>query len=294
MAIGQQARTSTGRGAPPAPPKPQLVSMSTASFTAGGLIDDIDVEITDVAACTFDWNGSAPQDTPALAIEFTDMNGAQHQQYYALGKPEDWQPSEDGTGFVSVSGKTGIVATTNLGMFLQSLVECNFPDDRLADGNLKEALIGLKCHVIQKQTERKGLVRVGKNADRAFGVLVVNAIHALPGEAVASPKKAGVRAGAKPAPTPGKPANNKANGATTVDDNDVDAVIAELLLSMVSEADGNQVAKKLIAPAVSKHFGTPELQKLRNKAVTRSVQPDFLKSLTEQGMTFDGAVLSLG
>ena len=57
----------------------------------------LDVEITDYLACTYDFNGNAPADTPAAAIEFTDPNGTAHVQYYSMGKSEDWQPAEDGT-----------------------------------------------------------------------------------------------------------------------------------------------------------------------------------------------------
>ena len=90
----------------PAAPAVTYISLSPDDATQGGLIDDIDVEITDAATCEWDYNGQQ-EAGPALAIEFTDPNGATHAQYYSAGKAIDWSPTENGEGFQAVSGKQG-------------------------------------------------------------------------------------------------------------------------------------------------------------------------------------------
>src|ERR1700730_12955956 len=133
MALQANKATAGRTAAPPAPPKPQRISMNPETFTAGGLINDIDITITDAQTVVWDMNGAVSGDTPFLALEMTDTNGTAHIQYYSAGKPEDWQPEESGEGFISPSGKTGINGTTNLGMFLASAVEAGFPKEMFND-----------------------------------------------------------------------------------------------------------------------------------------------------------------
>ena len=262
--------------------------MSPDAFTFG-LIDDVDVEFTDAGCATAaqvpEYTVDDPA-TPLFLIEMTDVNGTAHNQFYSLGKSEDWAPSESGDGFVSVSGKTSINATSNLGMFLKSLVAEGFPVDRLATGNLK-CIIGTKCHVMMKQTDRKSLIRQGKNADRPSGVLLVSKIHSLPG---ADTSKSAAKA-------PGKPAagtvakGGKTNGAPTAktdDASDIDSVLVEKLMEALAEKD--PLPKKSLLQIASGAFkGTPQ----HSAAIKRSNDSSFLKGLPEQGINFDGAQFTL-
>src|ERR1700722_18033374 len=208
MALAKAQSTAT-RTAPLAPPKPTRVSMNPETFTAGGLINDIDITISDAQTTTWDMNGAVSSDTPFLAVEMTDGNGTSHVQYYSAGKPEDWAPEESGEGFVSPSGKTGINGTTNLGMFLASLVEAGFPKESFDDGNLK-VIIGTHAHVLQKQLDRQGLIRTGKNAARPSSVLLISKIHELPGASSAKPAAIG-----KPNGSAGKATASPAASAST-------------------------------------------------------------------------------
>ena len=291
MAIGKKTASASASSAP------ALVSMSPENFTFG-LIDDVDVEFTDAACATA---SSVPEytvddpDTPLFIVEMTDVNGTSHNQFYSLGKSDDWQPSAAGDGFVSVSGKSTINATSNLGMFIKSLVESGFPTEILASGNLK-SITGTKCHVLMKQTDRKTIVRVGKNADRPSGVLLVSKIHALPGADTATKGKSSPAAATKAA------AGGKANGAAattpsaaTTASGDSDAVDTELVpavMAALAENDGQLMKKDLIKIA-NDTFNTPELKSLRNKAIGRANQPAFMAKLQESGVNVDGAKLSL-
>lgn len=292
MAIAQKASASASASTsrPAAPPKPQRVSMSPDTFTAGGLINDIDITITDAQTTVWDMNGAVSPDTPFLAVEMTDPNGTAHVQYYSAGKPEDWQPEDSGEGFVSSSGKTGINGTTNLGMFLGSLVEAGFPTDSLRDGNLK-AIIGTQCHVLQKVLERQGLIRTGKNATRPNQVLLVSKIHVLPGSGSGSTARgasgAGAKTGSGAAKTTAKPNGHAAAAAASSANagDDVDASIYTALQLHLAEL-GEPMPVKGMAKVVFDYFKANGLDG-GNKAVARCSKQDFRASLADNGIVYD-------
>lgn len=284
MAIAQRAKAT-----PAAPPAPVRVSLNPDSATHGGLIDDIDVEITDAQTALYDYGGQSDSgEVPVLAVEFTDVNGKAEIQYYSLGKAEDWAPTEDGSGFVALSGKTGFNDSTNIMRFFKSLVEQGFPSDKLDEGDVK-VLIGLKAHVNQTVVERTGLVRTGKNAARPPQVLLVTKIHHLPGAKGTAPVKAA--AGTKAA---GGKANGAAAAATTTASagDDIDAKVTEVLQAALME--NSPIAKKDIGKLVFQALTAEKLPTAQvNKHVMRSGAADFLKSLAEIGIGFDGKELSL-
>lgn len=281
MALGKQTTKAVTT--------PTYISLSPDDATQGGLVDDIDVEISDAATCEWDYNGQQPAG-PALAIEFTDKNGAQYQQYYSAGKPEDWTPTDDGCGFAAVSGKTGFNNSTNLMKFFASLVEAGFPKELLAAGNVK-ALVGTSCHVNQVVQERKGLVRTGKNADRPSTVLLVSKIHSLPGADTKGTAGAGKVAGKVGGAT--KTAGGKPNGAAAAEpDSEVDAIDAALIGALTEAlADTDPLPKKALLKLASDAFKGQG--KLHSQAIARSNNPVFLKSLVDSGIAFDGAQFSL-
>jgi len=297
------AITQTRGRAAAAPPPPQLVSCSIDNFSTG-LIDDIDVEITDAQTCEWDYNGTQPPG-PALCLELTDVNGQQHVQYWSAGKADDWSPSEDGRGFIAVSGKTKISNSSNLFHLVESLVNNDVPNDLFAAGDFK-ALIGLKGHVEQKTLERKGLIRTGKNADRPSQVLVFTKVDSLPGAeppaktAAKTPTRTAAGKQAAPAQTKAA-AGGRANGAASqapaaqaaapAGGDDVDAEIAAALVAALAER-GDSIPKKEIGKIVFAAFSGGDA-KVRNHAVARSNDAAFLKSLGDQGIAFDGTAIAM-
>lgn len=295
MAIAQTT-ASRKPAAPPAPPKPQRMSMNPDTFTSGGLINDVDVFITDAGTVCWDMNGIVDPTTPFLAVEMTDDNGTAHTQYYSAGKPEDLQPEESHEGFVSPSGKSGINSGTNLGMFLASLTENGFPKEMLDDGNLK-VIIGTRAHVIQKAVERQGIIRTGKNAQRPSTVLLVSKIHALPGADTVAPKATAGKPtmGGKPAAATvsGKP-NGKATGATAAASPASDIDDADLYAALrggIPEGDTIQV--KEIAKLVFGYYNENGMEKLANKAVARAGTQAFRATLNDNGFVYEPPVLGL-
>lgn len=266
------------------PPQPQRVSLNPDTATQG-FLDDVDVEFTDALAVMWDYNGQQPEG-PALCVEMTDVNGGQHIQYYSAGKAEDWGVTEDNTGFTAISGKTGVNAQTNLMKFMESLTAAGFPKETLDQGDVK-AIVGTKCHINQVVQERKGLIRTGKNADRPSTLLLVSKIHSLPG--ADAPAK-GVAKGKAAAPAATKAAGGKPNGAAaaTAAADDIDSVLIAKLTEALAEND--PLPKKSLLQIASGAFkGTPQ----HSKAIARSNSPEFLKSLGESGISYDGAQFSL-
>jgi len=274
-------------------PAPGLVSMAPDSFTTG-MFDDQDGTITDCVAATASQAENytkAPPDTPLFIAEITDVNGSQHKQYWSLGEAADWQPSDDGKGFIPISGKGGINRTSNLGMFLDSLVQEGYPAESLASGDLTQ-LIGLKAHFIVKKTDRTIVRRDKDEAPKPTGVLIVNKIHALPGtkSASAPASKAAVGGKANGAATTAKTAAAKPADAGDFDD--VDEILVPAVLEALGDAEGGLEKKQLVKIA-NTVFNTAENKALRNKAIGRANQPGFMAKLEESGVTVDGARLSL-
>lgn len=270
-----------------APAAPALISLAPDAFTLG-LFDDQDGTITDAATCVFDWNGSAPSDTPALALEITDVNGGTHQQYWSLGSGADWEPSENGEGFVAKSGKTSINRSTNLGMLLESMVAEGFPAELLATGNLK-CLIGTTAHWLMKKTERTGLIRAAGKENKPSGTLIVSKIHSLPGaDTKASPKATAGKTAVVTAAVGGK-ANGKAVTATKDSATDeIDSVLTSAIIDALGETD--PLPKKSLIQIASAAFkGTPN----HSKAIARVNSAVFIASLADSGVSTDGAQFSL-
>jgi len=272
--------------APAQPPQTALgfVSLNPNTFTAGGLIDDIDVEITDALAVEWDYNGQAPLG-PALAIEFTDVNGVAHIQYYSAGKLEDWRAHESGEGFMAQSGKTGFNGSSNIAKFIDSLLKAGFPEALMNSGNVK-VYVGLKCHVQQTAAERKGLIRTGKNADRPSTTLLVTKIHSLPGSVGGGASQSPV-ASAQVRP------NGQAAGQATAGTEDVDSTIVQALLEALVEPD-TVISKKDLNKVVFQYYTKQGItDRVRNQAVVRSGNQEFLKSLAEVGIAYDGATIQM-
>lgn len=299
------ARAAAGSSSPKAATNPNtdtsavaFVSLSPDTFGAGGLIDDIDVEITDSLAVSWDYNGQqAPG--PALAVEYTDVNGGQHIQYYSCGKAEDWQPHESGEGFVPVSGKTGFVNNSNIALLFDSLVKAGFPKEHLT-GNVK-VIIGTKGHVLQQIQERKGLIRTGKNADRPSSVLLISKITELPagiggGVTGASAPVAAASAQAH-TQTTGKPngaaaATSGASATVTDLDAELQSYLQTALLELpegVSAIEKKEIVKIVFKKATEAGKAAAD----RNKAVIRAGQQDFLNSLPAVGISYTGTEIAL-
>jgi hypothetical protein len=311
-------------------PQKQFVPLNQAA--QGGIVDDIDVLIADAAFVQWDYNGAIDHEVLALGIQFQDDNGKQYDQYYSAGELTYFVPSDDGAGIVPVADKQMINDNTNAWKFISSLMECGFPEDKLASGNVKE-FVGTKVHIKQiAQPVRQGLIRGGKNADRTPTVLLVTAILGLPGEQQAAKPKTTVGGkvpGAQTRPTPtqtklgsaptaaGKAATSQARlGASTASSSksvkpngaagasvpaasdDHLTIALDVLNEILMEQGGPVIKKDLSKLAFQKlgervQAGTLDA-KLKTKMAQLIFQDANLHAWQEQGaIQYDGAQVSL-
>jgi hypothetical protein len=204
-------------------------SMLPSTFVEGGLWDDLDVEISDIAWSKFNFaKEGAPQNLKlALILELWPLSGLEagqqpFQQAFSGGDLKYFVPSADDDGAypIAVGDKSALNSNTNAAMFTISLFECATPEQAawlanesgLASGNCK-GLVGLKFHVKRMpQKERKGLsAQEGEQGPKS--ILLATNIIALPGETESVVPAEGAQAAAKPAAQVAKPAS-RATGAT--------------------------------------------------------------------------------
>jgi hypothetical protein len=167
--------------------KPKRASLRPSDFTTGGLIDDVDITVTEARFVMWDYAGQLRDPIPALAVtmetggEGTPLTET-YTQYYSAGDSRNLMPSADGKALEIVGGTGGLKSSSNAGHFLVSLVNAGFPEDRLLEGDIS-VLDAMECHVHRiPQPERKGLIKTPKQGDREATILVVSKIHHFPWE----------------------------------------------------------------------------------------------------------------
>ena len=154
------------------------VSLNPSDFVeGGGLLNDVDVIVKQARFTIFDYDGKADP-VPALEIMFDTGDKELIKQCWSMGKVTDWQPSKDGHKLVPIGKATGIVRTSNGGMFFESMVNAGVPADLLSDGDISK-IEGMELHVIRVDVKREGLqLREGQRQPQ---VLIVDKLISLPG-----------------------------------------------------------------------------------------------------------------
>lgn len=195
-------------------------SMLPSTFTEGGLWDDVDVEISDIAWVKFNFakEGAPAQIRLALGVECWPLEGLEaghepNKQMFSAGDLKYFVPSADDNGAYAmpVGNKSAMNSNTNSSLFITSLFEVATPEqaawlnETLASGNCK-GLIGLKLHVKRvPQKERKGLSQQ-ENQDRTPTVMLATNLIALPGETDSVVTEGAGQAAAPVAATAARPA----------------------------------------------------------------------------------------
>lgn len=158
------------------------VSFRMSDAEAGGLMDDINAEVVLCEAVTWDYMGKA-EPAPALHLQLKADDGAVADQYYSAGKLERMVPSDDGNFFDPAQGSSakGLNSNSNAFVFLASLIEKGFPEQKIEEGGLG-AIVGTYAHFNRiPQKSRAGLDSAEPGA-RAKTVLVVTKVLKLPWE----------------------------------------------------------------------------------------------------------------
>ncbi len=263
------------------------ISLRPSSFAeGGGLIDDVDVQITRARFVSYDYDGKADKPALCLCVGMQDKDGGEHIQYYSAGDLAYFVPSEDpknedlnGITLAKVGDKDSINRNTNFALFMNSLVQAGFPEDKLDSGDVR-VLEGLGVHVGRvPQPKRSGLpTRQGQDGQtRVPMLLIVTKINSMPGEG----KKAtgNVASGAT---------NQKTSAPASPPSDDLKDELVGHLIGIFAEKGVSSLKKveigKLLFAAIEKTDAN------RNKLVSMGAKDDVLGSL--EGFSYNGSVLT--
>ena len=110
-------------------------SLSPSTYVeGGGLLNDVNVKWKECRFELWDYQGTQPNAVPALKVtmEVEDMEEPV-DQYFSAGSARDWIPSKDGRKLMSAGVARGINKTSNLAILINSLIEAEFPPDRIEE-----------------------------------------------------------------------------------------------------------------------------------------------------------------
>lgn len=248
----------------------KTVSLRPTDAVQGGLLDDADVTVTGARFDFFTY--SSGQSGVGAILDFEDADGKTTEQFYSAGDANKFVPSDDKTRLLITGNATGLNKSSNTYELLSSLVSSGFPEDKLADGNIG-AIVGLKAHVNRKAMPKS------KDSDKERSVLVVTKIHSLPGETTAKgggKKAAGTKAAAAPA---------------AAASSEIDAEATGVVIGLLAENGGSIERSKISQLAFQKLQA--EKNPNKSKITTRVFAEDFLKSLAESGVEYDGKTIKM-
>ena len=248
------------------------VSLKPSTFSKGGLIQDVDVEIIGGRYTLEPPEGYTQRDRVFAELDLKVMDdGSEVVQYWSAGKNTDFTPSADGLTAVPSGSRQAFNDNSNFSIFMQNLCMVQFPKALLTDK--LDCLFGTQVHVVRiPAPEREGLAVKGEDKKQSY-ILVPNKLIKLPGE------KSKARAGAK-----GKPTASAAPAAAATETADDGSAETEALLA-VAEIMGEGKALKiplLKAAVIRKHMKTET--GLRNQIVGFAGNAEWLAT---QGFAVD-------
>lgn len=222
----------------------KIMSLNPDTFVRGGLMDNVDVEVTESIFKVWDYDpndaggGSGP-DTLALKLTMKDMqSGEETYQFWSGGDPsmftildENDNPGQDIGVKVASEVKDGFNDSTNVAIFVKSLTNAGFPKDRLDDFK-STLLVGLQMHVVRSPAPtRTGLDQPPAQEGRGKTILTCSSIIKLPWEKAkkGTTKKTGATKKAK--------GTTKKTAPAAASDEDVNE-LGKLVVAAVLEANG--------------------------------------------------------
>jgi len=265
------------------------VSLRPSDAVEGGAIpQDKNLIILGSRFSLWDYQGKA-KTTTAAKIDFKDDDGTEYTQYYSVGDPERFTPSEDGKTLVAVGTAASLSKSSNFVIFMTALVNAGFPENRV--GEDISSLEGLKAYYIgQKPPTRAGLAQNAPvEGQKVYEkvILVPSVIIKLPWEK-ADRKLAGNAAG-KALP--------KAEAETTTEESTEEEAISDVataaveFIGKVVKAEGGSATRQKIAQAV---FKDKELAKngTRDSVASAVFAPGTVTALKAAGFTVNGETIS--
>jgi hypothetical protein len=247
------------------------VSLNPDTFSKGGLIQDVDVEIIGGRYTLEPPPGYTQRDRVFAELNLKVLDdGSEVDQYWSVGANTDFTPSADGLGLTPTGSRETLNDNSNFSIFIQNLVNVQFPKQSLTDK--LDCLFGTQVHVVRiPAPEREGLAK-DKDAKKSY-ILVPNKLIKLPGEkrkAAAGAKKS---AGAAPASAP---------AAETIDEGEVETQALVDVTEIMGEGKALPIPL-LKAQVIRRHMKTDTAT--RNKIVALVGDADWLAT---QGFTVTG------
>ncbi len=252
------------------------VSLKPSSFTKGGLVQDVDVEIIGGRYTLEPPEGYTQRDRIFVELDLKVLDDdSEVTQYWSAGKNTDFTPSSDGLEAVPSGSRASFNDNSNFSIFMENLVNCQFPESALTDK--LSCLFGTQIHVVRIPAPEREGIGAKKEGERKSYILVPNKLIKLPGE-----KAKGKGAAKKGAASAATAAAAPAAGESEVD------VEGEALLAVAEiMAQGNpKPVPMLKADVIRKHIKTPT--EVRNKIVALAGDAAWLAS---QGFTVEAGVV---
>ena len=256
------------------------VSLNPDTFTKGGLVQDVDVEIIGGSYTLEPPEGYTQRDRVFVELELKVLDdNSEVTQYWSAGKNTDFSPSTDGLELVPTGSKASLNDNSNFSIFIQNLANCQFPKSALTDK--LNCLFGTQIHVVRiPAPEREGLPGKGAEAKKSY-ILVPNKLIKLPGE------KAKARGAAKRGTTATAAATTAAPAEPDAGQDEMDVDSEALLAVMDIMAAGKpMLIPALKAATIRKHIKTDK--EIRNQIVTLVGDAAWLAS---QGFAVEGGAV---
>lgn len=250
------------------------ISLKPSEATQGGLLDNVNAEVKECSFVLYDYNGKVPTPNPALRMLLKDADtGEEYEQYWSIGNSKDWVPSENGKELVPVGSASSLKTNSNGMVFLTSLVNAGFPEDKIGDN--VGVFEGMVAHFIRVAApKRTGLEKQKRDDGKDFEatILTVDQITKLPWEKA---KAAGAPGGAKAGAGAGAGAKAGTSTTTTATSSpDLAAKAQELVMQVLSENPDGITRKDLPTKIFQKVGSDPD----RNAIVTLVFKEEFLSN----------------
>lgn len=296
---------------------PQAASLNPDDFIeGGGLYDDFDGVIKDIAFTTFDYYGTTDPNL-SLAVEIFNENADEEDgvpdaegkvknpfvQNYSGGDLKHFVPSDDGEMAVPVGTRTALSKSCAAYRFIMSLVMGGFDKSKI--GQQVSVFKGTRAHFKRESQAEVDKDNQGKDFKRKPNLLVEKVLE---GTNKSAPKGPGQAAAAKgPGPggpsKPTTPANRPSPGKATptapppqatnngLPDEETQgwagAYIVELLMNNGGSHPKTGLGKGVVPWAAANQIPIPQ----RNKIIQALGNDTFL-GRDDLGWTFDGATLT--
>ena len=242
------------------------VPLSPSTYSRGGILDDVDVTVNESRFVLWDYNGKFNTNVPALRLKVSTDDAEEHEDYLTAGDAANFVPSDDGLSLEAVGSRTTLSDSSNLAIFLKSLVQIGFDESKM--GETIDVLEGGVFHIRRVPAPNRGGLSnqrtdaSGQTRDRT--VLTVTEIRKLPWENKGAAKASNTATAAHP-----KKGTAKKGKAKSEDNSEVDEQLTEIIYEILAEnTDGierSELLQAVFSASVERELSGPIQKKLTRR-----------------------------